>query len=133
MTFGEKLKKERRRRKLDQTEFGQLIGVSLRTVVTYEKGQGFPRSRKDYLRIADALGVNVNYLLTEDDQLVAHEVEQMSYIDSKLGMQKIIGEVNCLFAGGELDEDDMDELLLSIQQAYIDAKRKNRAAAENKQ
>lgn len=67
MTFGEKLKNERHKLGLDQTEFGRLIGVSLRTVVTYEKGQGFPRSRSDYKRIAEVLNVNVNYLLTEDD------------------------------------------------------------------
>lgn len=121
MTFGEKLKNERHKLGLDQTEFGKLIGVSLRTVVTYEKGQGFPRSRSDYKRIAEVLNVNVNYLLTEDD---AELCDDDRSIKGKLGAQKILSEVNGLFAGGELDEGDMDELVLAIQQAYVDAKRK---------
>lgn len=122
MTFGEKIRKERRRLGLDQTEFGKLIGVSLRTVVTYEKGQGFPRSRSDYKRIADALNVNVNYLLAEDDLL--DDEESMPYY-GKQSAKKILNEVSSLFAGGELDETDKDELVLAIQQAYVDAKRKN--------
>ena len=122
MTFGEKIRKERRRLGLDQTEFGKLIGVSLRTVVTYEKGQGFPRSRSDYKRIADALNVNVNYLLAEDDLL--DDEESMPYY-GKQSAKKILNEVSSLFASGELDETDKDELVLAIQQAYVDAKRKN--------
>ena len=31
-----------------------------------------------------------------------------------------------LFAGGEMAEEDMDALMLAVQQAYVDAKRKNR-------
>lgn len=124
MTFGEKIKKERRKLGLDQTEFGKLIGVSLRTVVTYEKGQGFPRSRSDYKRIADALNVNVNYLLAEDESMDEDIVNNIPCY-GKQGAQKILNEVSGLFAGGELDEADMDELVLAIQQAYVDAKRKN--------
>ncbi len=125
MTFGEKIKKERRDRGLDQTEFGKLIGVSLRTVVTYEKGQGFPRCRGDYKRIADALNVNVNYLLEEDEE--ANNASPYAYT-GKIGAQRLMKEVNGLFSGGELSEEDMDELVLAIQQAYVDAKRKK---AEN--
>lgn len=124
MTFGEKIRKERRKLGLDQTEFGKLIGVSLRTVVTYEKGQGFPRARSDYKRIADALGVNVNYLLTEDESMDEDNANNLPCF-GKQGAQKILNEVSGLFAGGELDEADMDELVLAIQQAYVDAKRKN--------
>lgn len=122
MTFGEKIRKERRKLGLDQTEFGKLIGVSLRTVVTYEKGQGFPRSRSDYKRIADALNVNVNYLLAEDDML---DDDDLLPCYGKQSAKRILNEVSSLFAGGELDETDKDELVLAIQQAYVDAKRKN--------
>jgi len=31
-----------------------------------------------------------------------------------------------LFAGGELAEDDMDEMMLAIQEAYIIAKKNNK-------
>lgn len=35
-------------------------------------------------------------------------------------------EVTGLFAGGELDQDDMDEMMKAIQDAYWIAKEKNR-------
>lgn len=31
-----------------------------------------------------------------------------------------------MFAGGEMAEEDMDELMLAIQEAYVDAKRRNK-------
>jgi len=123
MTFGKKLKKERKALGLDQTEFGKLIGVSLRTVVTYEKGQGFPRTRSDYKRIADILNLNVNYLLAEEGETEESDAKANIY-RGKIGAQKVINDVNGLFAGGELNEKDMDELVLAIQQAYVDAKKK---------
>lgn len=38
-------------------------------------------------------------------------------------------EVTGLFAGGELDPDDMDEMMKAIQDAYWIAKEKNRKYA----
>ena len=42
------------------------------------------------------------------------------------GAEKLITEVTGLFAGGEMAEEDMDELMLAIQEAYIDAKKRNK-------
>ena len=35
-------------------------------------------------------------------------------------------------AGGEMAEEDMDELMLAIQEAYVDAKRRNKKYAPKK-
>ena len=37
-----------------------------------------------------------------------------------------MSQVNGLFAGGEMAEEDMDEMMLAIQEAYWLAKKKNR-------
>lgn len=35
-------------------------------------------------------------------------------------------EIRGAFSGGEMAEEDMDELMLAIQEAYIDAKKRNK-------
>lgn len=42
------------------------------------------------------------------------------------GAERLMAEVTGLFAGGEMAEEDMDVFMLTVQQAYIDAKKKNK-------
>ena len=70
MTFGEKIKLERTKRGMDQKEFAKLIQVSTRMISVYENGKSFPRTRADYARIAETLGVSVDYLLTENEEFI---------------------------------------------------------------
>ena len=37
-----------------------------------------------------------------------------------------MNEIRGAFSGGEMAEEDMDELMLAIQEAYIDAKKRNK-------
>lgn len=60
--FGERLKSERRRLKLNQEDFGRLCGVELLAQSNYERGKRTPDS--DYLQKAHLAGVDVGYLLT---------------------------------------------------------------------
>lgn len=62
MTFGDRLKEERKRLKLTQTEMGDLAGVAKTTQLNYEKGDRNPDS--DYLAAVAAAGVDVLYVLT---------------------------------------------------------------------
>lgn len=125
MTFGEKIKAERKKLGLTQIELGERIGVTNRVITSYENGKSFPRTREAYKKIADALGVNVNYLLSDDDAFVMEAKEQFGYRGKK-GAEKLLAEVTGLFAGGEMAEEDMDELMLGIQEAYVEAKKRNK-------
>lgn len=125
MTFGEKIREERRKQNLTQKELAEKIGVTNRVITSYETGRSFPRTRDAYKKIADALGVNVNYLLSDDEAFILDAKEQFGYRGKK-GAEKLLAEVNGLFAGGEMAEEDMDELMLAIQEAYVDAKRRNK-------
>ena len=125
MTFGEKIKAERKKLGLTQIELGERIGVTNRVITSYENGKSFPRTREAYKIIADALGVNVNYLLSDDDAFVMEAKEQFGYRGKK-GAEKLLAEVTGLFAGGEMAEEDMDELMLGIQEAYVEAKKRNK-------
>ncbi len=44
----------------------------------------------------------------------------------KKGAERLLKEVRVAFSGGEMAEEDMDEMMLAIQEAYIDAKKRNK-------
>lgn len=62
MTFGERLKEERKRLGMNQTEFALLGGVVKFTQINYEKGDNSPNL--DYLAKLEAAGVDAYYILT---------------------------------------------------------------------
>ena len=74
MTFGEKVKAGRTKLGLTQEELANKIGVTVRVICSYEKDKSRPRGMERYKALAEALGENVNYLLSEDDAFIA-EVE----------------------------------------------------------
>lgn len=124
MNFGEKVSQLRKQKKITQRELADEIGVSLRTITNYETGGRYPKQREIYRKIADALEVDVNYLLTENETFIVYAREEYG---SK-GMQqaqRLLAEVRGLFSGGTLDEDDKDEMMRAIQDAYWVAKEKN--------
>ena len=125
MTFGEKVKKTRKELGLTQTELGNLIGVSRRAITAYEADMAAPRTKDTYYKLADALKVAVNYLLTEGDVFVLDIGEKYGPRDKK-DAKALVEELTGLFSGGHMAEEDMDELMLAIQKAYVIAKENTR-------
>ena len=72
MTFGEKVRNERNRLGLSQDELAKQIGVSRRVISSYENDSSRPRGTERYQKLADSLGVNINYLLSEDEAFIAN-------------------------------------------------------------
>lgn len=62
MTIGDRLKEERARLGLSQTDLGAAGGVGKTTQINYEKGSGSPDAK--YLAAVEPLGVDVLYVLT---------------------------------------------------------------------
>ncbi|MDH0648069.1 helix-turn-helix domain-containing protein [Pseudomonas sp. GD03858] len=62
MTIGERLREERSRLGLSQTDLATVGGVGKTTQINYEKGSGSPDAR--YLSAAAAQGVDVLYVVT---------------------------------------------------------------------
>lgn len=125
MTFGEKVKEKRKKLGLTQKALADQIGVTSRVISSYETDSSFPRTRDAYKKIADALGVNVNYLLSDDEAFILEAKENFGYRGKK-GAEKLLQEVTGLFAGGEMAEEDMDEFMLAIQEVYVDTKKRNK-------
>jgi transcriptional regulator with XRE-family HTH domain len=77
---GERLREERERLGLNQTDFGVLTGVSRGTLKAYELGKGSPDIR--YLSALAKAGVNVSFVLTGLE--AAASSDEQSQAEAKL-------------------------------------------------
>ena len=125
MTFGEKVKNERNRLGLNQDELAKKIGVTRRVISSYENDSSRPRGTERYKKLAEALGVNINYLLSEDEAFIADVEDNYGHRGAKQA-QELLAEVTGLFAGGEMADEDMREMVDAIQEAYLIAKKNNK-------
>ncbi len=128
MNFAEKVRYYRKEKGLSQTALAEKIEVTTRTVQSYEAGRSYPKSRETYHLLASVLDVDTNFLMTEEDLFVA-EAENRYGAKGADQARELITQVGGLFAGGELDEEDMDEMMQAIQEAYWLAKKNNRKYA----
>ena len=118
MTFGEKVKAERNRLGLSQDELAGKIGVTRRVICSYENDKSRPRGTERYKKLAEALEVNVNYLLSEDEEFIANVEDRYGRRGARQA-QELLAEVTGLFAGGEMADEDMRaEKLPSIFPRY---------------
>ncbi len=131
MNFAEKLKKLRTDRKMSQEELAKALNVSTRTISNYESGARYPRYRKVYQQLAEIFGCEVSYLLTEDADFITSAGEEYGSRGKKQAKELLDG-VSAMFAGGEMSEEDMDEMMRALQDAYWLAKQKNRKFVPNK-
>lgn len=125
MTFGEKVKNERNRLGLNQDELAKKIGVTRRVISSYENDSSRPRGTERYKKLAEALGVNINYLLSEDEAFIADVEDNYGHRGAKQA-KELLAEVTGLFAGGEMADEDMREMVDAIQEAYLIAKNNNK-------
>ncbi len=125
MTFGEKVKNERNRLGLNQDELAKKIGVTRRVISSYENDSSRPRGTERYKKLAEALGVNINYLLSEDEAFIADVEDNYGHRGAKQA-KELLAEVAGLFAGGEMADEDMREMVDAIQEAYLIAKKNNK-------
>ena len=113
MKVGEKLRCQRTRMGYTQEQLSELLGLSKRTVEGYEACRFYPKKREVYDRLSGIFGVERNYFLTEDeDAPAAAEIE------------KVLGQVRALYAGGSLFPRDEDELASALMDAYFIARRR---------
>ena len=125
MKFGEKLKQLRTDKGLTQEELATTVGISRRTYVSYEQEGRYPRKRELYGKLADSLGCDTNYLITEDEEFVTKAAEEYGS-RGKRQAEQLVAELSGMFAGGELSDADKDAVMIALQKAYFDCKQDNK-------
>lgn len=125
MKFGERLKELRLERALSQKALADLSGMTERTIQNYEIAGMLPKRRETYERLAAALGVDVSVLLGEDEAFALAANTRYGSRGERQA-RAILDQVNALYAGGDLSEEDKDAFNRALQEAYWEAKEINR-------
>ena len=125
MTFGEKVRKAREAAGISQKRLAEITGIALRTIQNYETAGRLPKQREYYDLLADALNMDVSVLLDEDAEFVLTATKKFGGRGSKQA-EKLVADFQALFAGGEMDEAEKDDVMKRIQDHYWKAKENNR-------
>jgi transcriptional regulator with XRE-family HTH domain len=134
MTFAEKVKNARISLDMTQTELGEQVGVSLRSILAYEKGEKKPRAKTMY-KLAKSLGVSVKYLSDDSCDNPVEDIEKDNYIAEareKYGgsgardVEALLAGNAALFAGGELSQEQKDVFFEAVMKTYLMCKEEAR-------
>ena len=123
MTFGEKVKTLRTTKKMSQAQLAQELGVALRTVSGWENQNRYPKKRELYQNLADILGCDISYLMSEEESFITEVSEQDGSRGAKQA-QQILEQAAAMFAGGELSDEDKTAFMDEIQMLYLDSKQR---------
>ena len=140
MTFSDKIKRSREVAHLTQNELAQLVGVSQRTIASYESG-GAKARRSTIEKLARALKVSVKFLSDDDCRDPLAEIEKDDYIEQARemygtkgvrDMEELLRDNTALFAGGELSQDQKDAFFQAVMTAYVTCKEEARKKFSSK-
>lgn len=131
MNFGEKIKQERIANNLTQQQLANELSVSLRTIQSYEKEGKLPRHRETFTKLSEILNVDVNYLLSDDENFTVQAGIKYGSRGAKQA-KDLVEQIGGLFAGGELSEQDRDGIMKAMQDFYWKAKEENKKYTPNK-
>lgn len=127
MTFSDKIKRSRELAELTQQQLADEVGVSRRTIVSYETTDAKART-STIRKLAKALHVSYDYLSNDDVTDPLQGVEKMEHIDTvreRFGnsaaqeMDELLERNAALFAGGELSEEAKDAFFTAVTKAYL--------------
>ena len=122
MTFSDKIKRARDIANLTQQELADSIGVSKRTIASYESQGAVPR-RSTLAKLARALKVSVKYLSDDTCTDPLADIEQDDYVaearelygeKGARDMEGLLAANTALFAGGELSQEQKEMIWISM-------------------
>lgn len=131
MGFAENLKNMRKQSGLSQKALAERVGTTSRSILNYEQGSRLPKNIQIVNAIATALGTTSEFLINGKEEFVINAASM--YGDKgKIQAKKILDSAEALFAGGELDEDEMLSFMTRIQTIYLDSKNKAKKYSSGK-
>ena len=113
MKFCEKLRKCRIEAGMTQGELADELGVTCRTVQNYESGSVYPQKRDLYDRLAEVLGRDADFWISEAEDM--SQIEKSCHKESALARVFRIREI---FLQDDMTEQDLDECLREAQESY---------------
>ena len=130
MKFSKNLKAFRTGKGLTQKALGEEVGLATRTIQAYELGVRVPDLNRLQM-LARYFSVSLDELYDEKDMFILEAQEQYG-AQGRRDAKTLIGELGTMFAGGEVPEDDMDDLFQAFSEIYFDAKQRNKKYGRKK-
>ena len=124
MTFGEKVRSLRKEKKMSQQELASMVGVSYRTIRSWEVEGRFPKQNVLYQKLADALQCRGSYLMNDNETVCLGNDEPSEYSGAKQA-RKILEQAAALFASGTMTNEDKTIFMDEMTRLYL-ASKKNR-------
>lgn len=130
MTFSDKIKIAREAAGLTQTELGEKVGVSKRTIASYES-QGASARKSTLEKLARVLKVSVTYLSDDNCTDPLADIGKDDYVQKARALYGVKGARDvdellqdnaALFAGGDLSQDQKDAFFQAVMNAYMTCK-----------
>ena len=126
MTFAEKLKQIRMGAGLNQEELANTINVAKRSLLSYEKGEFLPRSKEVYTSLSEYFDIPVKFWTTESDDDEQKCQDYAEKAGDRHEIDRVISDIQALFAGGRMSEEDAEKVMQAMKEAYWEVKmRKN--------
>ena len=120
MEFNEKIRLLRQDAGMTQRQVADAIGVTYRTYQNYEAGASRP-SGNVASRLAATLGVSTDLLLGADPPSPPEPPEAPDR-----ALSALLAEMQALFAGGSLREEDKKYVLAALTEAYYRSKKEEK-------
>ena len=117
MLFGDRVKELRNLTGMSQQALANKAELSLRSIQNYESNQRYPKDVKILNKLCKALHTTIEKLMQEEDNCI-NETSVNYSPRGKRDAQKLVDELNSLFASGELTEDDRDKVFRAITEIY---------------
>ncbi|MDD3250965.1 MAG: helix-turn-helix transcriptional regulator [Lachnospiraceae bacterium] len=130
MTFSDKVKLARTELGINQEQLAELMGVSRRSVTSWETTGTKPRGSR-LRKLAELLQVSEDYLAHDKITDPKYGMEKKEYVEetrSRFGdraakeMDVLLEKNVALFAGGELSQEAKDSYFEAVMRAYITCK-----------
>lgn len=112
--IGQTIKDLRRSKKLSQTDFAKIVGVSQTTVTAWETGKAEPSSSA-ITRIADYFDVSTDYLLGRPEKKLSSEEQETK--DLKKFLENNLDN-GMTFGDGKVTQEDREKLEIALTQIF---------------
>lgn len=131
-TMAEKIRDLRFRDGLTQAELGEKIGVTARSVGSYESKGIVPRNAI-ITKLCEVFGVSRVYLTDDAIEDPEYGLEESPYIESAraaygrqgaMDVQNLLTQTQMLFAGGDIPEEDKEQFFQAVTEAYFANKKR---------
>ena len=122
MTFGERVRSLRRRKRLSQNALAEMMNVSPRTIFGYEAGTTYPRTRQLLERLARALDVTSEELLENTPSPESFAFIRADH-SARTQARILTRQVVAALSDETLPEEEKDKMARAIMNAYWESKK----------